>query len=164
MRRRPALYAAAALLVTVAALALLGSRGGGAGATAQAPAPARLAWLGKPLLIEVPELPRDRILSAKVRNTSVKPVDLSIDRVRVVDARGREVQSSVRFLPAFAHGLYPPSQKIGPGGPFTRTRLGEIARIKPGAAVPMTLSWRVPEGADEPVEVRFGGGSLPLPD
>jgi hypothetical protein len=162
VRRRPGLIAAGLLLLTVVVLAALGSGRDGAGATASAPV--RLAWRGEPLVIKVPELPRDRILSGEVRNTSVKPVDLSIDRVRVVDAQGREVQSSVRFLAAFAHGLYPPTQKIGPGGTFTRTRLGEITRIKPGAAVPMTLSWRVPAGADAPVEVRFGGGSLPLPD
>ncbi len=38
-----------------------------------------------------------------------------------------------------------------------------FATIKPGQAVPLTLSWRVREGGSEPVEVRFDGGTLPLP-
>lgn len=163
MSRRLGLVVAAALIGAVAVLALLGSRSGSDGA-ATAQAPVRLGWLGEPQVFKVPELPRDRILSGQVRNTSTKPVDISVDRVTVVDARGRKVKSSVRFLAAFAHGLYPPTEKIGPGGTFTRTRLGEIAKIKPGAAIPMTLSWRVAPGGSAPVEVRFGGGSLPLPD
>lgn len=163
MSRRLGVIAAAALIGAVVVLALLGSRSGSDGA-ATAQAPVRLGWLGTPQVFKVPELPRDRILSGQVRNTSTKPVEISVDRVTVVDARGREVRSSVRFLAAFAHGLYPPTDKVGPGGTFTRTRLGEIAKIKPGAAIPMTLSWRVAPGGSAPVEVRFGGGSLPLPD
>ena len=163
MSLRLGLAAAAVLIGAVAVLALLGSRSGSDGA-ATAQTPVRLGWLGAPEVYEVPELPRDRILSGKVRNTSTKPVDISVDRVTVVDARGRKVKSSVRFLSAFAHGLYPPAQQVRDPGDFERTRLGEIAKLKPGASVPMTLSWRVAPGGAAPVEVRFGGGSLPLPD
>ena len=49
------------------------------------------------------------------------------------------------------------------GSKFERRRIGEIATIKPGQAVPLTLSWRVPAGGSQPVEVRFDGGTLTLP-
>ena len=49
------------------------------------------------------------------------------------------------------------------GSKFERRRSGQIATIKPGQAVPLTLSWRVPAGGSDPVEVRFDGGSLSLP-
>ena len=49
------------------------------------------------------------------------------------------------------------------GSKFERRRLGQIATIKPGQSVPLTLSWRVPEGGSEPVEARFDGGTLSLP-
>ena len=35
--------------------------------------------------------------------------------------------------------------------------------LKPGQTVPLTLSWRLPPGGSEPVEVRFDGGTLTLP-
>ncbi len=49
------------------------------------------------------------------------------------------------------------------GSKFERARIGKIVTIKPGQAAPLTLSWRVPAGGSEPVEVRFDGGSLTLP-
>ena len=49
------------------------------------------------------------------------------------------------------------------GSKFERRRIGKIATIKPGQAVPLTLSWRVPAGGSQPVEVRFDGGTLTLP-
>ena len=123
---------------------------------------ARLAWKEKPLLIRVPELPRDRIVTGRVRNTSLRPVDLEADRIEVVDAQGRRVQSTARFLQGFVHGLYPASMRVK-GSKFERTRLGQLATVKPGQDLPLTLSWRVPEGRSEPVEARVGGGSLALP-
>ena len=50
----------------------------------------------------------------------------------------------------------------GRNGLFERARIGKIVTIKPGQAAPLTLSWRVPAGGSEPVEVRFDGGSLTL--
>jgi len=153
--------AAAAVAAVALALVLLAGRGGD-GATAQAPV--RLAWQGTPQLIEVEGMPSDRILAGRVRNTSLRPVDVSVDRIEIVDARGRRLKSTARFLAGFAHGLYPPAQQVKPPGRFERTRLGEIATMKPGQELPLTLSWRVPPGGAAPTEVRFGGGALPLPD
>jgi hypothetical protein len=123
----------------------------------------RLAWNGTPDLIRASR-PTDHILYGQVRNDSLKDVDLSYEDVRVLDAEGREVRSAVRFIAAFAHGLYPWSQRPKELGDFERRRLGEIATIKPGQTAPITLSWRVPEGGARPVKVDFGPAEIALPD
>ena len=148
------------LLAGVGALLLLGDRDGGP--TLAPTDTARLQWKDEPLLIEVPELPRDRILTGQVRNTSLRAVDLEAGRVQILDARGRRLKATALFAQGFNHGLYPPSMKIE-GSEFERRRLGRIATIKPGQSVPLTLSWRVPAGGSQPVEARFDGGSLALP-
>jgi hypothetical protein len=148
------------LLAGVGALLLLGDRGGGS--TRAATGTARLQWKEKPSLILVPSLPRDRILTGQLRNASLRAVDLDTGRVRIVDAKGHALRSTARFSQHFSHGLYPWSWHVK-GSKFERTRTGKIATIKPGQSVPLTVSWRVPAGGSEPVEVRFDGGSLALP-
>ena len=74
------------LLAGVGGLLLLGDRDGGA--TQAATGTARLEWNEKPSLILVPELPRDRILTGKLRNASLRVVDLDTERVQILDARG----------------------------------------------------------------------------
>jgi hypothetical protein len=153
--------AGALLLVAgVGALLLLGERE--PTAPQAAAGTVRLTWKAKPQMILVPSLPDDRIVTGRVRNTSLRPVDLAADRIEIVDARGRRLRSSARFLQGFVHGLSSWSEGV-PGSKFERTRLGKIATIKPGQDLPLTLSWRVPPGGTQPVEVRFGGGSLALP-
>jgi hypothetical protein len=148
------------LLAGVGALLLLGADNPGAARTATGTA--RLEWKEKPTLILVPSLPRDRILTGQLRNASLRPVDLDTEGARIVDAQGRELRSTALFSQHFSHGLYPWSWHVK-GSKFERRRIGRIATIKPGEAVPVTLSWRVPAGGSEPVEVRFDGGSLSLP-
>jgi hypothetical protein len=154
-----AIAATLLLLAAMGALLLVGERDG---ATRVAAAEAQLRWTAKPSLIRVPELPRDRILTGRVRNTSLRAVDLAIERVRVVDGAGRRLRATALFSQHFSHGLYPWSWHVK-GSKFERTRIGKIVTIKPGQAAPLTLSWRVPAGGSEPVEVRFDGGSLSLP-
>jgi hypothetical protein len=158
---RWAIAATVLLLAGVGGLLLLGD-GDDPRATAAAAGTARLEWKEKPSLILVPELPSDRVLTGRIRNTSLRAVDLEADRIEIVDARGRRLRSTARFLRGFAHGLYPWSMHVK-GSKFERTRIGEIATIKPGQDLPLTLSWRVPPGGIQPVEARFGGGSLALP-
>ena len=153
----------AALVVlagVVGGLLLLGDRDGGA--TKAATDTARLEWKEKPSLILVPQLPRDRILTGQLRNASLRAVDLDSDRVEILDAKGHPMRSTALFAQSFSHGLYPWSMDVK-GSKFERRRIGQIATIKPGEAVPLTLSWRVPPGGSEPVRVRFDGGSLDLP-
>ena len=148
------------LLAGVGTLLLLGD--GDPGTTRAATGTARLQWKEKPSLILVPSLPRDRILTGQLRNASLHAVDLDTERVRIVDSKGRALRSTARFAQHFSHGLYPWSWHVK-GSKFERTRIGKIATIRPGQSVPLTLSWRVPAGGSEPVEVRFDGGSLSLP-
>ena len=123
---------------------------------------ARLQWKEKPSLILVPSMPQDRILTGQLRNASLHAVDLDTEKVRILDRKGRALRSTALFSQHFAHGLYPWSWHVK-GSKFERARIGKIVTIKPGQAAPLTLSWRVPAGGSEPVEVRFDGGSLTLP-
>lgn len=88
---------------------------------------------------------------------------MDVDEARVLDAEGREVESSVIFLAAFAHGLLPASEKPDVIGDPERRRLGQIATVRPGQAIPVTVSWRVPEGGRQPVRVDFGPAEIKLP-
>ena len=140
--------------VAIAATALLtGSAGGDARS---------LEWQGK---VEVFEsgVATDEILYSKVRNSSLRDVDLDVEDVRVYDKDGERVQASVRFLAAFAHGIFPWSQKPDRLGDFERRRMGEIATLKPRQAVPITLAWRVPKGAPRPARVDLGPAELQIP-
>jgi hypothetical protein len=154
---RWALAAIALLLAGTAGLLMAGEGGRGA-----APSRAEIAWEARPQLILVPELPDDRIVSGRIRNGSLRPVDLEADRIQIVDADGRRLRSSARFLQSFVHGLYPASMQVE-GSKFERTRLGKIATVKPGQALPLTVSWREPHGGATAVEIRVAGGSLALP-
>lgn len=126
---------------------------------------AQLAWKETPRIIRVEGLPRDRVLTGRLANESRRPAELSVDHVTVVDAEGGKVKSSVRFLSAFAHGLFSAESinLYGQPGARERRRLGEIATLKSGDSIPITLSWRVPKGAAKPVRVDFGGSSVKLP-
>jgi hypothetical protein len=154
-----AIAAAVLLLAGVGGLLLVGERDG---ATQAATADAQLQWKSKPNLILVPSMPRDRILTGKVRNASLRAVGLESERVQILDAAGHRLKATALFAQHFSHGLYPWSMHVK-GSKFERRRTGKIATIKPGQDVPLTLSWRVGAGGSEPVEVRFDGGSLALP-
>ena len=154
-----ALAATVLLLAGVGGLLLVGERGG---ATQAATDDAQLRWKAKPSLILVPSMPRDRILNGRVRNASLRAVDLATDRVQIRDAAGHRLKATALFAHHFSHGLYPWSMRVK-GSEFERRRTGKIATIKPGQDVPLTLSWRVAADGTEPVEVRFDGGTLALP-
>jgi hypothetical protein len=154
-----AIAATVLLLAGVGGLLLAGDRDG---APQAATGNAQLQWKGKPNLILVPELPRDRILTGSIRNASLRSVDLESERVQILDAAGRRLQATALFAQHFSHGLYPWSMHVK-GSKFERRRTGKIATIKPGQAVPLTLSWRLGSAGAEPVEVRFDGGTLALP-
>lgn len=154
--KRTRLTAAVALLAAIAIASIVtvaGGSGGGGGAA--------LAWSGKVRVIDS-SIPTDRILYTKLENTSLENLDLVAKDVRVIDARGREVRSSASFLAAFAHGIYSWSMQ-GEAGESERRRLGQIATVKPGQSVPVTLAWSVPKGGEQPVKVDFGPADVALP-
>lgn len=159
-----------ARLVAVAALAtaaavLLPLIGGGDDGTPARPAGSAIGWQGKPLSIDVPALPRDHIVTGRLVNRSLRAAELDVEQVRLFDPRGRALRSTARFSAQFAHGLYPPdsSENGGKTSDFERRRLGEIATLRPGQTIPVTLSWRVPAGAAPPVTVDLGPATLRLP-
>jgi hypothetical protein len=150
------LAAAAALVAAVAVAAVVLFTGSSSGDSA------RLAWKGKVQVFDS-GIPTDKILYTEVENASLRDVDLDVEEIKVYDADGREVRSSVRFLAAFAHGIFPWSQKPDPLGDFERRRLGEVATLKPGQSIPITLAWRVPEGGRPPVRADLGAAELAIP-
>ena len=89
-----AVAATVVLLAGVGALLLVGDRDG---ATQAATGNAQLQWKTKPSLILVPELPRDRILTGRVRNASLRAVDLASERVQILDAAGHRLHATALF-------------------------------------------------------------------
>ena len=122
-----------------------------------------LTWAGKPNVFRSGK-PTDRVLTGRIENASLRDLRLDVDDARLLDADGDEVQSTVRFLEAFVHGLWSWSQAPSQLTEFERRRLGQLVTIKPGGTAPLALSWRVPAGGDPPARVDFGGGvTLDLP-
>jgi hypothetical protein len=155
VRRRIAAAAALGLCAVVVGAVVVAASSGEERAGA--------AWAGQPLLLRPPELPKDRIVSGRIRNTGLRNLELDAADVAVIDATGRRTPASARFLGQFAHGLYPPLQGLGPGGEGEQRRLGMLARVRPGQSVPFTAAWRGRGGAPEPRRVDLGEVSVPVP-
>lgn len=156
-RPRAQLAAATALVVAavvVAVVLLAGSRASGETGD--------LAWKAAPAVMQSGPA-TDRVLSGTIRNDSLEDLDLRASDVRVLGPGGEELRSTARFLAAFAHGLYAWSQKPEDVGDYERTRLGEMITLKPGQTTPVTLSWRIGPGGEEPERVTFGSTALALP-
>jgi hypothetical protein len=148
------LAVAAALVAAVAVAAIVLLTGGSAAGSGS------VAWTGKVQVFST-AIPTDEVLYAKVRNTSLRDVRLDVVNAKVLNADGKEVRSSTRFLAAFAHGIFSWSQ--GPLTDFERRRLGQIATLKPGQAAPITVAWRVPKGAARPETLDLGQVELKIP-
>jgi hypothetical protein len=158
VRRSLALVVGGAVLTVVAITALVLSDGGagdeGAG---------DLAWARSPRVFTPERLPQDRVLSARLRNDSLRSIRLSVDDLRLEDANGRTVDSTAVFLESFVHGLYPPTRQPAEVPESELRRTGRLAVLEPGASVPLTVAWRRGVAADAPVRLDYGLGSLPLP-
>lgn len=132
---------------------------------ANAPRASGLAWVEPPVVFTPDGLPRDRILSGRLRNDSGRPVELRVDRVTVFDTSDHRLRSNVRFVEAFGHGLY------GPGGPpaplrasrYDQQRLGERVTLQPGRERPVTVAWRLPGGGARAARVRVSSYVLAIP-
>lgn len=151
------LAAVAALVAAAVLAAVLLFTGGADGGTG------KLAWAGEPRVFKSGPA-TDRVLTARIENRSLRPLELVAKEARVLDAEGDEVRSTAVFLEAFVHGLWSWSQSPSQLTEFERRRLGHIVTIRPGKSAPVALSWRVPKGEDQPVRVDFGdGATLALP-
>jgi hypothetical protein len=158
VRRSLALVLGGAVLIVVAITALVLSDGGagdeGAG---------DLAWARSPRVFTPESLPQDRVLSATLRNDSLRRIRLTVDDLRMEDANGRTVESTAVFLDSFVHGLYPPTRQPAQVSESELRRTGRLAVIAPGDSVPLTVAWRREGGVDAPVRLDYGRGYLPVP-
>jgi hypothetical protein len=152
------LVAAGALVIVLAIAAFaMGDRGGGKRGAGD------LGWGTSPRVFTPERLPRDRILTARLRNDSLRRVRLSSEELRLEDATGREVDATAVFLDSFVHGLYPPTRRPREVTESELRRTGRLAVIAPGAQVPLTVAWRRGGGVDPPLRLHYGSGFLALP-
>ena len=123
-----------------------------------------LAWAGTPHVLRSHDMPNDRVVVARVRNTGKTTLHLVAADLVVRDASGRRLFGSAAFTTTFAHGLYGALEKPKGGVPLGELiRLGKIVYLPPGASVPFYAAWRLKPGSREPVTVDYGKGSLPVP-
>ena len=149
----------------VAAVALGGGSdsGGDDGGQASSGGGGKLAWEGRPQVITPETLPRDRILTADLRNDTLKEVELRAAKdVKLLDRQGRPVEHTTIFTEGFSRDIYPPryQRKV----PLQdQLRLGLRAKIKPGETVPITAAWRVRSRAGDVVRMQTPAGVLGVP-
>jgi hypothetical protein len=133
--------------------------GGGDGGT-----PGDLVWVGKPRVISPPTLPRDRVLNGFVRNDSLRRITIEAKDVRAVDKDGNALKGNATFIRGYIHPLYPPTRPPEGGLPDSeRVRLGQLVRLEPGKQTHLSVAWRLKPGAERPVRIDYGVGSLPIP-
>jgi hypothetical protein len=118
-----------------------------------------LVWEQKPHVYRNPALPNDRVLQGVVRNDSLKVMTLTARDLGVRTAAGDDLESATVFAPTFIRGVFPENR--GSEIPESeQLRIGLRARIEPGKAVPITVSWR--ERSERAARVDYGTGSLPI--
>ena len=156
-RRRGLLAAVTAVTAVVAVAAIVATGGGG-----DDPA-GKLGWAAEPLVFVPERLPQDRTLAGEVANDTLRDLRVRADRMKVVDADGRRLQTVARFAKAYSHGLYPPTQRPRGYENGNQARLeGIYVDLKPGERAPLTVSWRMRKGVALPLHLDSGAGSLPI--
>ena len=154
MSARLRIVAGVALVAALAVGAVL-VLAGGAGGSDQG----ELAWKGEVRVYDS-GIPTDKILYTQLQNVSPRDLPLETKDVRLFDEDGEQLKSSTVFLAAFAHGIFPYDAAESE---FEQRRLGKIATLRPGQAVPITMSWRVPPGGKPPVRADFGPAEIAVP-
>ena len=125
------------------------------------PAGAPVAWDGKPVAVQHPEIPADDLVTGRIRNNTDHDLVLDSERARVLDARGRRVHATLTFAAGYTHDLYPPADGPKENPRFARERTGAAATIPPGETHALTIAWHRRDG--HPVRVDLGGVSLTVP-
>ena len=124
-----------------------------------------LSWDGKPSVFKSRGLPNDRVVIARVRNTSSHTLRLVGSKLVVRDATGRRLATTAAFTTTFAHGLYGALEQPAGGPPVEELyRLGKVAYLTAGSSSPFYAAWRLPPGARMPVRIYYGSGSLSIPN
>ena len=120
-----------------------------------------LVWQDQPHVYRNPRLPHDRVLRGVIRNASVRIIMLSARDLGVSTAGGAKMESATVFAPTFIRGVVPQNRSDAPPE-SEQLRVGLRARLEPGKAVPITVSWR--EHGEGAAIVDYGSGSLPVPN
>jgi hypothetical protein len=119
-----------------------------------------LVWDEKPRMFTNPNLPDDRIVAGSVRNDTLERIDLVARDLAVRSGDGDELESAAIFAPTFIRGVFP--QNRGDEIPVgEQIRIGLRARLEPGQAAPLTVSWR--QKGERAVLIEYGRGTLPVP-
>lgn len=152
------MIARATLVAAAAAVALAGCGGSGAPSSDGA-----LGWKGSPQVFAPRDLPRDRVVVGKVRNTSKRTIHLMAAQITIHDARGRRLRGAAGFTAAFAHGLFGAFQQPSKLPATEAARLGRDIYLSPNTSVPFFAAWRLAPGSREPARIVYPGGSLGVP-
>ena len=116
-------------------------------------------------MFQLKTLPRDRVVIARVRNTTKETLHLVASKLVVRDADGHALKgSSAGFTTSFAHGLFGALQQPDPLPPAELLRLGKAVYIPAGATAPFYAAWHLAPGTPEPVRIDYGVGSITVPD
>ena len=124
-----------------------------------------LAWVKRPNVYRQATLPRDRVLVGTIRNDSLRPIKVAATDVRPVDEGGNALRGNATFVRGYVHPLYPPTRPPAGGLPESELeRTGRQLRLEPGQKAPLSVAWRLTPGAEAPVRIDYGSGSLPIPE
>jgi hypothetical protein len=124
----------------------------------------QLSWAGQPNVFKARNLPNDRVVIARVKNTGDTTLHLVGAKLVVRDANGRKLDTTAAFNTTFAHGLYGALQQPSGGAPAAElARLGKAIYLPAGGSVPFYAAWRLKPGTKEPVRIYYGAGSLTVP-
>jgi hypothetical protein len=139
--------------------------GCGDGETADAGKPA-LAWDGTPVVRT--SSTGAHVLIGKVRNNSSNELRITVPQVKVVDAGGRGIASSVIFRSSYVRSIYP-HNAIARAQPSEypeaeQRRVGYLAVLGSGDDSPLTVSWRERRSGPKASRIVLGPGSLPVPN
>lgn len=145
------------LAACVAAAVAVAGCGGG-----DEPAGGPLRWASEPRVATPETLPHERVLSGRVANDSLKPLELDAGHLRLLDADGDRVAGQAVFLSGYVQPPEPRNRGPVELPERERRRLGQVVRIEPGGEAPISVAWRIEDGR-EPVRLAYGRGSLALP-
>ena len=154
----------AGILAAALAVALLGVARAGGG-DRETPRTGPLRWTGKVHAFQHPTLPTDHVVTGKVRLDGLEPLRVvARSEITAVAADGTELPTSAVFTQTFGHGLFDPTRMPEARLPERELmRIGDVGRLEPGDALPLTVSWRQEDGAPAAARLVYPGGSLEIP-
>jgi len=139
-----------------AAVACGGSDGDASGAGG-------LSWVGEPQVTVSPDVPGVRIVTGRVRNESLRRLELASSDLRLKTAEGQSLEADFGFVGAYVRPDQPRNRSEEGLPESERERVGLAARLEPGATTAITGSWRVPKRPAGALRIDYRTGFLPIP-